>query len=108
MTFNEIARVFANGPSGTDQFKAFYKSALQLMRTDPENAALYFVVGIAAQAYVMRYEDEAVDPALAEKSKATLVEFNERLVSALAHEPQRRLAAVSSVAIDYEWNVREF
>lgn len=108
MTFNDIAGTFEQGLSGTDQFKAFYKSAFQLMKSDPENAALYFVVGVAAQAYVMRYEDQAVEPALADSAKATLVEFNDRLLRALSQGPEERLRAASSVAADYEWNVRKF
>ncbi|HYP85201.1 hypothetical protein [Variovorax sp.] len=108
MTFTEIAETFAQAPSGTDGFKAFGRSALQLMKTDPENAALYFVVGIAAQAYVFKYEDQGVDPELADKAKDTLVEFNQRLLSALSKGPAERLSAANSVAIDYEWNVREF
>jgi len=108
MTFQDIAEAFQSGPSGTDQFKAFYKSAFQLMETDPENAVLYFVVGVASQAYVIRYEDQAVAPGLADKAKATIVDFNNRLLRSLAHGPKERLSAVNSVANDYEWRVREF
>lgn len=108
MSFAEIAQVFENGPSGTDQFKAFYRNAFQLMKTDPDNAALYFIVGIAGQAYVLRYEDQGVDPELADRAKATLVNFNRRLVNALQQGSTERLLAASSVAIDYEWEVKEF
>jgi len=108
MNFDDIARAFEDGPSGTDQFKTFFKGAFQLMKTDSENAALYFPVGIAAQAYVLRYEDQAVESALADKAKATLVEFNKRLASALPLDPAQRLRVASSLAISYEWDVREF
>ena len=108
MTFDDVARTFEQGLAGTDQFKAFYKDAFQLMKSDPDNAALYFVVGVAAHAYVMKYEDQAVEPALADRAKATLVGFNERLRRALAQGPEERLRAASAVAADYEWNVREF
>jgi len=107
-SFRDIARTFEDGPAGTDQFKAFYKGAFQLMRDDAGNAALYFPVGIAAQAYVLRYEDQAVEPAFADQAKATLVGFNKRLLVALSQDAAQRLQAASSVAADYEWGVSEF
>ncbi|MFT3813014.1 MAG: hypothetical protein QM740_06500 [Acidovorax sp.] len=108
MTFQDIAQIFAQGPSGTDQFKAFYKNAFALMKTDPANAALYFVVGVAAHSYVQRFEDQAVEPQMADEAKATLESFNARLLDALAQEPAKRLEIASAVALDYEWTVKNF
>ncbi|WP_332747794.1 hypothetical protein [Hydrogenophaga sp.] len=108
MTFQHIAQTFAQGLAGTDQFKAFYKGAFALMKADPDNAALYFVVGVAAHSYVQKFEDQAVDPAQADQAKATLDAFNARLLESLSQAPEKRLAAVSAVALDYEWNVQAF
>jgi len=108
MSFADIARAFEDGAAGTDQFKAFYRGAFKLMKDDGANAALYFTVGIAAQAYVHRYEDQAVEPAFAERAKATLVDFNRRLLAALSQDAAQRLLAASRVAFDYEWGVSEF
>lgn len=108
MTFPEIAQVFETGFAGTDQFKELSKKAFQLMKSDPENAALYYVVGVAAHAYVRRYEDQGVEPELADRAKAVLVGFNKRIVAALPQNASQRLQTASSIAIDYEWQVREF
>ncbi len=53
MTFKAITQRFAQSESGSDSFKQFYKEAFDLMKADPDNAGLYFVVGIAAQTYVI-------------------------------------------------------
>ncbi|PKO62917.1 MAG: hypothetical protein CVU24_01745 [Betaproteobacteria bacterium HGW-Betaproteobacteria-18] len=108
MKFSEIAQVFEEGFAGTDQFKELSKKAFQLMKSDPENAALYYVVGVAAHAYVMRYEDQGVDPELANRAKEVLVGFSKRIVAALPQDASQRLQTASAIAIDYEWNVREF
>jgi len=66
------------------------------------------VISVAAQAYVMRYEDQAVEPALAERAKAIMVDFNRRVVSALDGDASERLRAANTVAMDYEWHVPDF
>lgn len=60
MCFEEVSRQFAQSESGTDSFKILFRRAFELMQEDAPNAALYFVIGVAAQAYVRRYEDEGV------------------------------------------------
>lgn len=108
MKFADIAERFGNSASGTDAFKIFYKSAFDLMKSDPENAGLYFVVGIAAQSFVRRYEDQGISTEFAEQAKATLDGFNTKLIQALQAEPAERLHLLAEVAIDYEWNVSSF
>jgi len=108
MTFKEITQRFERAESGSDSFKTFYKEAFELMKQDPENAGLYFVVGIAAQTYVIKYEDQAVDPDFADRVKATLEGFNSRLLGALDMAPDQRLRALGEVAVDYEWKVDAF
>jgi hypothetical protein len=108
MTFKEITQVFEKSESGSDSFKAFYKAAFDLMKVDPDNAGLYFVVGVAAQTYVIKYEDQAVDPGFADRAKATLEGFNRRLLGALESQPAERLRVLGGVAVDYEWKVDAF
>lgn len=108
MAFQDIAQRFDSAPSGTDAFKSFYKDAFDLMKTDLDNASLYFVVGIAAQSYVRTYEDQGISAEFADSAKATLSGFNAKLVEALGAEPQIRLRLLGEVAIDYEWNVHTF
>jgi hypothetical protein len=108
MNFAEIAERFARSSSGTDAFKVFYKSVFDLMKWDADNAGLYFVVGIAAQSFVRRYEDQGISEEFADKAQATLNDFNAKLGRALQAEPAERLRLLGEVAIDYEWNVTSF
>lgn len=108
MTFREITAHFAQSESGSDSFKQFYKDAFALMKRDVDNAGLYFVVGIAAQTYVIKYEDQAVAPEFADRVKATLEGFNQRLLAALDMAPAERLKVLGAVAVDYEWNEDAF
>lgn len=108
MTFKEIAQRFERSESGSDSFKLFYKEVFELMKTDTQNAGLYFVVGIAAQTYVIKYEDQAVDPGFADRAKATLEGFNRRLLESLGKNADERLRTLGEVAVDYEWKVDAF
>jgi hypothetical protein len=108
MNFADIAERFAQSSSGTDAFKVFYKDAFGLMRSDPDNAGLYFVVGIAAQAFVRKYEDQGISVDFADQAQATLKGFNAKLIRALQAEPAERLRLLGEVAIDYEWHVPSF
>ena len=108
MTFQQLAQAFEQGPSGTDQFKLLYKGVFQLMKTDPANAALYFIVGVAAHSYVTKYEDQGVEPALADQAKSRLAGYNRRIVAALAGDAAQRLEAASVIATDYQWEVHDY
>lgn len=108
MNFQDIAKSFAEGTGGTDQFKMFFKSASDLMVTDPDNAALYFTVTVAARAYVQKFEDQAVELDLAHKAKSVLVDFNARISAVLDQTAAHRLSVASSIAREYEWQVAEF
>lgn len=108
MTFKEITERFARSESGSDSFKQFFNDAFQLMKSDPDNAGLYFVVGVAAQTYVIKYEDQAVDPEFADRAKGTLERFNRRLLEALEMEPLERLRVLGQVSVEYAWEVDAF
>jgi hypothetical protein len=108
MNFQEIAAEFAQSRGGTDDFKRLYKGAHQLMQSDNANAALYFVIGVAAHAYVLKYEDQAVTTELAESGKTALVGFNEKIVRALSSDAATRLALLGEVACEYQFRVSRF
>jgi len=108
MNFQDIAKTFAESTGGTDQFKELFKSASELMKSDPDNAALYFVVTVAARAYVKKYEDQGVEADLSLRAKTALDDFNARIVSALSQDAGQRLRAASSIALNYEWHVVDF
>ena len=108
MTFQETAATFEQSGGGTDDFKRLYKEAFHLMKTDTENAGLYFVIGVAAHAYVIKYEDQAVTAELAENAKAALVGFNAKICAALSADAVKRLALLGEVACGYQFDVSNF
>ena len=108
MTFQATAAQFEKSDGGTDDFKRLYKEAFDLMKTDSANAGLYFVIGVAAHAYVIRYEDQAVTTELAESAKAALVGFNTKISQALTADAATRLALLGEVASDYQFRVTSF
>jgi len=108
MDFPAIAQAFAAADSGSDAFKTLYKDVFALMQTDPANAALYFVIGTAAQAFVRQWEDQEITAAFADRAKAILMRYNATLAQALAAPADERLRLMGEVAIDYEWAVRDF
>lgn len=108
MNFQDSAAQFERSGGGTDDFKRLYKDAFELMKSDAANAGLYFVIGVAAHAYVIRYEDQAVTTELAESAKATLVGFCRKICTALAADPTTRLTLLGEVASDYQFRVTTF
>lgn len=108
MNFQEVAAQFERAESGTDAFKILYKDAFELMRSDLANAGLYFVIGVAAQSYVRKYEDQGVSGEFADHAKAVLQAFNAKIVQALASDPATRLLILGEVAAQYQLQVSEF
>jgi hypothetical protein len=108
MNFKQLTDQFNESSLGTDAFKNLYRSAFDLMKEDANNASLYFVIGTAARAFVMRYEDQGLSSEFVDEAKATMRRMNEKILSALASDPAGRLRLLSEVAMDYEWNVTAF
>ena len=108
MTFQEAAARFEDSGAGTDNFKRLYKDAFELMNDDAENAALYFVIGVTAHAYVTQYEDQAVSGEFSDRAKSILVGFNRKIIQALAADAATRLTLLSEVASEYQLQVHEF
>ena len=108
MNYQDIAKRFEEANSGSESFKKLFKDAFLTMKSDPENACLYFVVGVAARAYVRKYEDQAISAEFADHTHSIFVGYNAKICEALASDPATRLRLLSEVAIDYEWNVISF
>ena len=106
--FSDTAAQFEKSPGGTDDFKRLYKKAFELMKRDAENAAVYFVIGVAAHAYVIQYEDQAVTAECAEAAKSALVRFCRKAVQALTAEPATRLALLGEIASEYQFDITGF
>ena len=108
MTFKTLADAFAQSGAGTDDFKRLYKGAFELMKNDPANAALYFVIGVAAHAYVVQYDDQGVAPEISEAAKSALVAYNSKIGSALSADPATRLVILGEVASAYQFDIPNF
>ncbi|RZA16197.1 MAG: hypothetical protein EOP93_15565 [Lysobacteraceae bacterium] len=108
MTFHEAATRFSNAASGTDNFKLLAHDAFALMQSDSGNASLYFVIGIAANAYVRKYEDQGVSGEFADRAQATMVELNAKISQALAADADTRLRLGSEAAVQYYFQVSDF
>lgn len=108
MTFQEIAARFERSGSGSDSFKALSRSAFDLMKEDPDNAGLYFLVGVAAKSYVRVYEDQAVTEEIAERAKRILAGYNGRIAASLEQDAAARFSVLSAITLDYEWQVADF
>ena len=108
MNLQDLTQRFDSSLSGTDAFKDFYKGALGLMKADAANAALYFMLSTAAQAFVLKYEDQGITGEFVDGAKATLAAFNVKALDALASGPEKRLRLLNEIAYDYEWNTPDF
>jgi hypothetical protein len=108
MSFSELVRKFEQAPAATDSFKFLGREAFALMESDPENAALLFIVGSICRAFVRRYEDQELSPAFMDDAKEFMVRVNRKLLDSMAGTPQDRLRAAGEVAFEYEWKVTSF
>lgn len=108
MDFDDAARRFGLASSGSDAFKTLSREMLSLMKSDPSNAAFYFVIGIAARSYVQRYEDQGVSGAFADSSHAALVALCARVSATLRAPPEQRLRTISELVVDYEFGITAF
>ncbi|STV85514.1 Uncharacterised protein [Klebsiella michiganensis] len=108
MTFDEIKERFAGAGTGTDAFRGLYNETFELMNADKENAAVYFLIGVAARSYVLRYDDQAVDPNFAEQSKQTMSALVDKIAFALHQPAEDKIKIASEVASEYHWESHQF
>lgn len=108
MKFSDLSAEFEAALAGTNSFKSLYKEVIKLMNEDRSNAALYLPIVVAARAYVLRFEDQAISADLADRAKAILVGFNKKILEALVADPERRYSLLSEVSAEYELDVKDF
>jgi len=109
MSFNEVVRSFSEWPACTDAYEEIKNNCLQLAKTDPDNAAAYFLVFGFARSYVLLYDEEAVSEELAQRAKRQLTSYLDILASAIADgSAPARLSALNAVAFDYLQSERIF
>lgn len=108
MSFPDLVHRFEQAPSATDSFKFLYRESFELMNSDPENAALLFIVGSIAKAFVRRYEDQALTPEFVDEAKQYMLRVSHTILGAMAAAPAERLRAAGEVATEYEWKVTTF
>lgn len=108
MKFACIAKTFATSEAGTDSFKDLWKSSFELMKEDHINAASYFIIGQIARAYVLQYEDQAVDAERANKTKKQIEQFNQYILSGLNAPAKEKLELLSTIAYEYQWTITDF
>jgi hypothetical protein len=110
MTFDDITQQFEYSPngSGTDAFLAVKEATRELMRSDPRNAAIYFLIYNFARSYVILHDDEAISTESANESKQQLLGYMKRLNAALGQDESTLLATASAVIGEYMASKRPF
>jgi hypothetical protein len=110
MTFDDITRQFEHSPngSGTDAFLAVKDATRELMRSDPGNAAIYFLIYNFARNYVILHDDEPISTESANASKQQLLGYMKRLNTALSQDERTVLATASALINEYMDSKRPF
>jgi hypothetical protein len=109
MSLSDVLQEFSAWPPCTDAYEEVKAACLRLSRTDPDNAAAYFLVFGFARSYVLLYEEDAVPADLAERAKNQLRGYLEILASAIADgTPAAKLSALNAVVLDYLQSERIF
>jgi hypothetical protein len=109
MSLTNVLQEFSACPPGTDAYKEVKARCLALAKTDPANAAAYFLVFGFARSYVLLFEEEAVPPELADRAKKQLVRYLEILASGIADgTADAKLSSLNAVVLDYLQSERIF
>ena len=108
MTFDELAANFRNSPSSIDAVKLLYRGAYELMKTEVDNAGLYFVIGVAGQSFVRSWDDQELTVEFLDKSKSEIEGLLDTLLRALHSEPAEKLRLLGQAATEYEWHIKGF
>jgi uncharacterized membrane protein len=109
LSFSDVAQVFVNGLACIDAYEELKGVCMQLSKTDPDNAAVYFLVFGFARSYVLLYEEDAVPPERAQRAKRQMSRYLDILASALADgSTLARLSALNAVVLDYLQSDRIF
>jgi len=100
--FSDVVAEFQAALPGTESFKRVRVQCEALIRSQPEQATVCFVIGEFCRAYVLFYEDQEVRPAFAQTIKAQLLGYMLNLDAALqSDDPASLLQALNQVTQAY-------
>jgi hypothetical protein len=109
MDLTTLLAKFKQSPPGTDAYQALKDACLDLIKSDPNNAASYFLISRFARSYVLLQEEEAVTFEIAERAKKQMVDYLTRIHSANEHgSAENRLSSLNSIVLDYLQSERIF
>ncbi len=102
MNFNEVFQLFSNSHSGTDSFKLAMNQCEEIIYLRPDQASVCFFIKEYCSTYVLRFEDQEVQPGFAKNKHMELVGYMKVLDAALETQNSRTiLDALDSVIILY-------
>lgn len=109
MTFSEVVNTFASSLPGTDSYVKLRQAMRKLIKEDPSNAAVYFLIFGFARTYVMLYEDQEVTPKFAEDNQKLMLSYLKILEDALKQQDAANLYhALNRVVTEYENSKKVF
>jgi len=101
MDFKVLTAEFVQSVPGTDSFLSVKRHCLDLMKSDPQNAAAYFVIYGFARSYVILHDDEGITPEVAGAAQAQLGAYMEAVGQALG-DSNAVFEALNRIVIDYD------
>lgn len=109
MTFSDAVTAFAKSLPGTDAYVNLRRAMQTLIRLEPANAAVYFLIFGFARTYVMLYEDQEVSPEFAEDNQKVMLSYLNVLNEALKSGDVANLySAMNRVVNQYESSKKVF
>lgn len=109
MKFSDAVTHFSQSLPGTDSYVKLRKSMQELIKLDPSNASVYFLIFGFARTYVMLYEDQEVAPHFAEDNQKVMVHYLTILHDALVKGDASSLYdALNRVVNEYENSKKVF
>ena len=109
MLLKDVLQKFKEQAPGTDAYKEVKAKCLELMTSDPNNAAAYFLIFGFARSYVLLFEEEAVSPDLASRAKKQLEHYMDILCSAIADGTvEAKMSSLNAIVLDYLQSDRIF
>lgn len=101
MKLADLILQFKNQQPGTDSYESLRAACLELASEDSAYATAYYLIYGFARSYVMLYEEEAVTFDVANKVKAQMLKYLERIEAAQNSSADEKLAALNFITTDY-------
>ena len=101
MDFTTIITGFAQSAPGTDAFLQVKDQVLALIKSDPDNAAAYFLVYGFARSYVILHDDEGVTTEIASAAQEQLLSYM-RAIEPVLGDAKGLVDAMNQIVLDYD------